>query len=144
MAVGNLIKNGKLIRNLHCLRCFKKCVTFAHHHDYSKPLLIEWLCQECHDKEHYDLRYKITQAKRKLFEPCKCGKKAVARNMCKACYARWRASKITLKCVIVGCDKTRHTRGLCMAHKQNKEIYKQYALAKERPGPKSGIMNSTV
>lgn len=136
MAVNNLIKSGKLKRNSHCLRCLEKCFTFAHHCDYAKPYLIEWLCQSCHDKEHYDTRYKITQEKRKLFDPCKCGKKAVARQMCKTCYARWRASQITLKCVISGCQKTRHTRGLCTAHKQDEYIYKHYALPKERPGTK--------
>lgn len=134
--VGNLIKSGKLLRNPYCLRCFRKCFADAHHPDYSKPLLIEWLCHECHDKEHYKTRYDLVQKRRKIFDPCVCGKKAVCRNMCKACYANWRAIGMKAKCIISDCERTQHTRGLCNKHKQNKILMSEYGLVKAKPGTK--------
>ena len=44
------VKAGKLIRPDHCESCFKECKPEGHHKDYSKPLDVDWLCQECHKK----------------------------------------------------------------------------------------------
>jgi hypothetical protein len=133
--VNYLIKRGKLTRNPYCLRCFKKAFTDAHHPDYSKPLLVEWLCSECHDKEHYDLRYRLVQERRKIFEPCQCGKKAFVKNMCKGCYMRNRELKD--KCLFPSCNRVQHTRGLCGWHRQRKDCLLRFALPKQRPGPKA-------
>jgi hypothetical protein len=46
------ISKGKLERPSTCERCFKECKPEAHHDDYTKPLLIKWLCKICHRQEH--------------------------------------------------------------------------------------------
>ncbi len=49
-AVSHAIRDGKLIRPSHCESCSKKRFAEAHHKDYSKPLIVNWLCKECHKK----------------------------------------------------------------------------------------------
>jgi hypothetical protein len=50
-AVGNAIRDGKLVRQ-PCEGCQTTDRVQAHHHDYSKPLEVRWLCRKCHGKEH--------------------------------------------------------------------------------------------
>jgi len=58
-AVKNAIERNRLIRPEMCQRCGDKpsraidgrSKIHAHHHDYSKPLDVEWLCAKCHRKE---------------------------------------------------------------------------------------------
>lgn len=47
-AVGNAIRDGKLIRPDNCQRCGASCKVEAHHKDYSKPLDVDWYCFQCH------------------------------------------------------------------------------------------------
>lgn len=57
--VRNAIKRGELVRPSACQRC--GCVPAptsdgraaiqAHHHDYDKPLDVEWICAKCHRAE---------------------------------------------------------------------------------------------
>lgn len=47
---GQAIKRGHLIKQ-PCQQCGAFDVQ-AHHHDYSKPLDIVWLCKPCHLAEH--------------------------------------------------------------------------------------------
>lgn len=49
-AVHNALRDGKLLRR-PCEECGCK-KTQAHHHDYSKPLEVRWLCFKCHKLEH--------------------------------------------------------------------------------------------
>ena len=50
-AVNNAIRDGKMTRH-PCGVCGEKKAQ-AHHHDYSKPLDIRWLCFKCHrEGEH--------------------------------------------------------------------------------------------
>lgn len=49
-AVYTAIKAGTLTA-LPCHFC-GKIKTEAHHHDYSKPLDVTWLCRKCHQKFH--------------------------------------------------------------------------------------------
>lgn len=49
-AVNKAIKAGKLFRE-ECSRC-GAVKSEAHHPDYNKPLLIIWLCRDCHVLEH--------------------------------------------------------------------------------------------
>lgn len=50
------VKYGKVEKPTVCPRCGVDEVPavemHAHHHDYSKPLEIEWVCRSCHNKEH--------------------------------------------------------------------------------------------
>jgi len=53
LEVRKAVMNGILIRPKRCPKCLSsKDRIQAHHHDYSKPLEIEWLCSRCHGKEH--------------------------------------------------------------------------------------------
>ena len=47
---GNALRDKK-IKKKKCLFC-KNLNTVAHHHDYSKPLDVMWLCRTCHKKIH--------------------------------------------------------------------------------------------
>jgi len=47
-AVYYALKMGRLIRPDHCERCETPCKPEADHHDYDKPLDVNWLCKVCH------------------------------------------------------------------------------------------------
>jgi ribosomal protein S27AE len=49
-AVGRALRSGKL-EKMPCTRCGSLTVE-AHHHDYSKPLEVVWMCRRCHCLEH--------------------------------------------------------------------------------------------
>lgn len=49
-AVRGALIAGRLLRS-PCQRCGAS-KAHAHHHDYSKPLDVEWLCPSCHKTEH--------------------------------------------------------------------------------------------
>lgn len=51
MMAGNAIRDGRLIRK-PCRACGSTVRVHAHHHDYSKPLDVDWLCAPCHRHEH--------------------------------------------------------------------------------------------
>jgi hypothetical protein len=54
------LQAGKIVRPEACSRCgdkpgrsrYGRSRIHAHHHDYSKPLDVEWLCARCHDIVH--------------------------------------------------------------------------------------------
>ena len=50
--VRSAVKACRIFVPLWCQRC--GCVTDleAHHHDYSQPLSVEWLCSICHGLAH--------------------------------------------------------------------------------------------
>lgn len=58
-AVKNAIVRGRITRPETCQRCGDKpplakdgrSRIHAHHHDYNKPLDVEWLCAKCHREE---------------------------------------------------------------------------------------------
>jgi len=52
--LNQAIKSGKIIKPTNCSECGKIKRITAHHHDYSKPLEVKWLCYECHGKEHWE------------------------------------------------------------------------------------------
>ena len=57
--VKRAIERGDLIRPTLCHKCGDnagvasdgRSKIHAHHHDYSKPLDVEWLCAKCHRKD---------------------------------------------------------------------------------------------
>lgn len=51
IAVGNAIRDGRLSKE-PCAFCGTADPVEAHHHDYSKPLDVTWLCKPCHRRFH--------------------------------------------------------------------------------------------
>jgi DNA-directed RNA polymerase subunit RPC12/RpoP len=51
-AVTNAVRDGRLVKG-PCTRCGSTVKVEGHHHDYSLPLEVEWLCFKCHrEQEH--------------------------------------------------------------------------------------------
>jgi hypothetical protein len=50
-AVSNAVRSGKLVKS-PCAFCGAAERVEAHHHDYSKPLDVTWLCKPCHRRFH--------------------------------------------------------------------------------------------
>jgi len=46
------VRTGRISKPTECRRCGNVSRLNGHHHDYSKPLDVEWLCNRCHGKEH--------------------------------------------------------------------------------------------
>lgn len=46
------VKNGIMIRPENCTKCGSDKRIQAHHDDYSKPLDVVWLCEQCHKDIH--------------------------------------------------------------------------------------------
>jgi ribosomal protein S27AE len=53
--VQGAIRKGTLIKS-PCEKCSNEKV-HAHHDDYTKPLIIRWLCAKCHKEHHTKLLY---------------------------------------------------------------------------------------
>lgn len=54
--LGNAVKRGDMVKPKFCSRCGKHDKSrniHAHHHDYSRPLDVEWICAKCHYDEHH-------------------------------------------------------------------------------------------
>lgn len=51
--VSYAIKTGKLTRQ-NCEKCGNEN-SLAHHEDYDKPLMVNWLCQPCHKQRHKEI-----------------------------------------------------------------------------------------
>jgi hypothetical protein len=47
-AVSAALRSGRLVRPSSCAHCERVCVPHGHHDDYSKPLVVQWLCRACH------------------------------------------------------------------------------------------------
>lgn len=55
IALSNAVRDGKVMKPSCCQRCWRVTSSrrlHGHHHDYSKPLEVEWICSACHGKEH--------------------------------------------------------------------------------------------
>lgn len=54
--LGNAVRSGKIDKPENCSSCgmfFPKRKIHAHHHDYTKPLDVTWLCLYCHVDLHH-------------------------------------------------------------------------------------------
>lgn len=51
-AVSYARENKHFQKPLNCADCGQEKTLDAHHHDYSKPLEVRWLCRLCHKKAH--------------------------------------------------------------------------------------------
>lgn len=76
--VAGAIRQGRLVRQ-PCERCGSEEKTDAHHSDYTKPLQVEWLCHNCHEAEHADMRRAIGAATAKAF--CAHGHEMIGSNI---------------------------------------------------------------
>lgn len=54
--LGQAVRSGQLRRPSRCEQCGKKTFVDGHHHDYSRPLYVEWLCRHCHMAIHAEER----------------------------------------------------------------------------------------
>lgn len=49
--LSNAVRDGK-VKKLPCAFCASADGLEAHHHDYTKPLDVTWLCRPCHRRYH--------------------------------------------------------------------------------------------
>jgi len=63
--VQQAVKKGQLIKPKVCAICNKEKSLRAHHEDYSKPLEVLWVCNQCHKHIHeiYNEEYDEQQNK---------------------------------------------------------------------------------
>lgn len=59
MAVGNAVRDGRL-KKLPCDVC-GDVESQAHHHDYSKPLDVRWLCFKCHREIEHGQKVEVVK-----------------------------------------------------------------------------------
>ena len=50
--VRQAINKGIIKKPKNCSKCKRNVRLSAHHRDYSKPLIVSWLCSSCHKLEH--------------------------------------------------------------------------------------------
>lgn len=51
-AVGNAVRDGRLLKSKNCENCDGTGAIHGHHDDYTKPLEVRWLCAACHRQWH--------------------------------------------------------------------------------------------
>jgi len=52
IAVKKAVDSGDIIKSKFCESCETIGRVEGHHHDYAKPLEVEWLCSQCHRDWH--------------------------------------------------------------------------------------------
>lgn len=61
-AVEKALNNGTLVKPEKCPVCrltLPSREIQGHHHDYTKPLEVEWICRNCHIKQHKEERQEL-------------------------------------------------------------------------------------
>ncbi len=51
-ALRTALAKGRIAKPQDCQSCGQVAKLSAHHHDYTKPLEVRWLCLRCHGREH--------------------------------------------------------------------------------------------
>jgi hypothetical protein len=51
-AVGNAVRDGRLVKPSQCEECGDEAKLHGHHHDYSRKLDVLWVCVPCHSAQH--------------------------------------------------------------------------------------------
>ena len=49
--LNSAVKTGTVVKPDHCQHCLGSGKLTGHHHDYSRPLDVTWMCAPCHRKE---------------------------------------------------------------------------------------------
>ena len=62
VAVGNALRDGKIIRPAACEVCNASAETHGHHDDHNKPLDVIWVCVPCHALIHAYWRAQVREA----------------------------------------------------------------------------------
>jgi len=62
--VKNALRSGKMVKPSSCVECGAGGPLDAHHHDYDKPLEVEFLCLACHHLRHPDLSEALFRTRR--------------------------------------------------------------------------------
>jgi hypothetical protein len=50
--LGNAVRGGRVEKPKNCSICGSAGRIDGHHHDYTMPLDVTWLCRQCHVNEH--------------------------------------------------------------------------------------------
>jgi hypothetical protein len=54
-AVSRAVETGKLLRPAYCEACGLPTNVQGHHDDYTKPLDVRWVCDDCHQLIHHPI-----------------------------------------------------------------------------------------
>ena len=52
------VKSGKIIKAKFCQVCHSESKLEGHHEDYSKPLDVIWMCDQCHKRRHMVISFR--------------------------------------------------------------------------------------
>jgi hypothetical protein len=55
ITLWNAVQSGKVVRPDSCSICNTLCIPNGHHPDYTKPLMVIWLCKDCHEAVHHPI-----------------------------------------------------------------------------------------
>lgn len=91
-ALNHAVEAGRIVPQ-PCGKCHAPKAQ-AHHHDYSKPLEVEWLCAKCHSVEH-NQKYPLTKTCTncgEVFTP-----KPTKRKRAQVCSAKCRSEQLSRK-----------------------------------------------
>ena len=58
--LGNAVRYGRVAKPRHCSKCCAGGQIEGHHHDYTKPLDVKWLCTQCHVSLHKEINAAVT------------------------------------------------------------------------------------